>query len=339
MSAPKIRYHFNIRAALILAAIGLTTALGLYVLWGYQEKRILPIGLEQVREFRKAADKPDQADDQDQKSHNNDLALRHLTQYLDARPDDPEGLDIEAKLRLEAKDPLGAASVYEHLIRVEGAREGQADGRAQDRWCEMAQDARRLAEIYIAISDYRRNSLIARLMPEDAAKHYRYHVAELHAKNLLELLDEERLGQAPVEDANAHLLYALALEGQIVPGQTSGDRVAFVAVQREENEQGEKENEGWEVSVEDGAILEYENALELMDKNAPERMDEKARNERMRDDILAAMRLAGLYQKASRKTIDISEQLRKLIAPPKSRPRGQVGTTLTRSRRTRRDRP
>ena len=67
------------------------------------------------------------------------------------------------------------------------------------------------------------------------------------------------------------------------------------------------------MSVEDGAILEYENALELMDKNAPELMDEKARNEHMRDDIVAAMRLAGLYQKASRKTTDIAEQLKKLI--------------------------
>ena len=44
------------RAALILAAIGLTVALGLYVLWGYQEKRILQIALKQVKAFREAAD-------------------------------------------------------------------------------------------------------------------------------------------------------------------------------------------------------------------------------------------------------------------------------------------
>ena len=85
MSAPKIRYHLNMRAALILAAIGLTTALGLYVLWGYQEERILKIALEQVKEFQEAAEK---ADDRDQRSRNNDLALRHLRQFLDARPDD-----------------------------------------------------------------------------------------------------------------------------------------------------------------------------------------------------------------------------------------------------------
>ena len=127
VSALKIRYHLNVRAALILTAIGLTTALGLYVLWGYQEKRILQIALEQVKAVPEGrGSKRTKRDDQDQKSRNNDLALRHLMQYLDARPDDPEGLDIEAKLLLEARDPLGAASVYEHLIRVEGARAAQA---------------------------------------------------------------------------------------------------------------------------------------------------------------------------------------------------------------------
>ena len=107
MSAPKIRYHLNTRAALILAAIGLIVALGLYVVWGYQENRILRIALQQVKAFQEAADKLDQADDREQKARNNDLALRHLAQYLVARPDDPEALDIEAKLRMEAKDPLG----------------------------------------------------------------------------------------------------------------------------------------------------------------------------------------------------------------------------------------
>ena len=131
MSAPKIRYHLNVRAALILAAIGLTAALGLYVLWGYQEKRILQIALEQVKAFQE--DRRTKRMIKDQKSHNNDLALRHLTQYLDARPDDPEGLEIEAKLRLEAKDLLGAASVYEHLIRVEEEPESARPSKASRR--------------------------------------------------------------------------------------------------------------------------------------------------------------------------------------------------------------
>ena len=130
VSAPKIRYHVNVRAALILAAIGLTTALGLYILWRYQEERILKIALKQVKAFRKDADEAEKVDDQDQKSHKNELALRHLTHYLEARPDDAEALDIEAKLRLEANDRRGAAAVYAHLIRVEGRNQDSARGQA-----------------------------------------------------------------------------------------------------------------------------------------------------------------------------------------------------------------
>jgi tetratricopeptide (TPR) repeat protein len=328
VSAPKkIRYHLNVRAVLILAAIGLTASLGLYVLWGYQQKQILDFALEeQIKKFQKAADEADKLSDQDQKSRNNDLALRHLTQYLDARPDDPDALDIEAKLLLEARNALGAANAYEHLIRVEGLEPLAAGGKAPAGQkhapvSSRVQTARRrLAEIYIAISDYRRNDRFAKLEPEKAGQSYQYHVAELHAKNLLGLVEkdpsqpfsEDAHAQPFSEDAHAHLLYALALEGQIVPGQTSRDRVALVAVQ------GEKENEGWEVGVEDGAILEYENALALnapvlKDKKALERMDKKDRDEHMRDDIVAAMRLAGLYQKASRKTTEISKQLKPLI--------------------------
>ena len=318
MSAPKIRYHLNMRAALILVAVGLTAALGLYVLWGYQEKRILQIALKQVKAYQEAADKAEKTNDQDQKSRNNDLALRHLTQYLDARPNDPEGLDIKAELLFETKDLVGAALVYEHLIRAEGAPEPRAagrevpPGREREPVSSRVQTARRrLAEIYIAISDFRRNSLLARLETVKVNNSLRYNAAELHAKNLLEL-DEKAPAQPFSEDAKAHLLYAVALEGQIVPGQTSRERVAFVAVR------GEKGNEGWEVSVADGAILEYENALELnalklMDKKALECMDEKARNEQMRDFRVGAIRLAGLYQKASRKAPDVTEQLKKLI--------------------------
>ena len=174
------------------------------------------------------------------------------------------------------------------------------------RWSRVRTARRHLAEIYITLSDYYRNSQQARRDPVLVANEYRYHVAETHARNLLEL-DEKALAQPQSDDAKAHLLYAVALEGQIVPGQTSRDRVAFVGVR------GEKENEGWTVSMEDGAILEYENALELMDRKAFERLDEKARTERLRDDIVGALRLAGLYQKASRKTTDITDQLKKLI--------------------------
>src|SRR5262249_23798655 len=138
-----------------------------------------------------------QMTDPDQKTHNNDLALRHLIQYLDFRPDDPEALNLEAELltpaidfdaatpvydqlrRALARDPSyqgilrGAASVYEHLLRVEPESARAKDAR------------RRLAAIYILISDWIRTSLFARLMPEDMSKEYKYITAEAHASRLL----------------------------------------------------------------------------------------------------------------------------------------------------------
>src|SRR5262249_9248487 len=140
VAASMIRYHFNVRAALILAAAGLATALGSYALWRFQEERVLPIALEQVKAFQESSAK---ATDLDPKAHNNDLALRHLIQYLDFRPNNPEALNLEAELltpvtapdgaataysqfrQALARDPSylgtlrGAASVYEHLLRVE----------------------------------------------------------------------------------------------------------------------------------------------------------------------------------------------------------------------------
>jgi tetratricopeptide (TPR) repeat protein len=331
------------RAVLTLAAIGLIAALSWYFLWGYQEKRLLQIALEQIKAFRKTADEAEKANDQDQKSRINDLALRHLTQYLDSRPDDVEGLEIEAKLRWETNDFNGAASAYEHLIRAEEQREGPR-AREHESMSRRARDARlRLAEIYIAVSDQHKMNLNTKLMPEEAGKYYRYHVAELHAYNWLgyNLLEEkeneiksatakplkkeeaeailrealreatakleEATAKFPVEKAKAHWLYAMALEDQIVPGQASDEREVWVVVK------GEKARECWKVAVEDAAILEYENALELMDQKDLPLLDEKDRNARAREDIVAAMRLAGLYEKLGKKTAGINGLLQRLL--------------------------
>jgi tetratricopeptide (TPR) repeat protein len=294
---------------LILAATGLAVAFSLFVLWGYQENRVLQIGLNQVKLFQENSAK---ATDPDQKSRNNDLALRHLVQYLTWRPDDPEGLNLEAELlaptadldgatmayeqllQALARDPSylgtfrGTASVYEHLLRIDPEPAGS-----------RAQNARRrLAALYILLSDYIRMSSLARLMPEDMSKEYKYLTAEEHARHLLKEYAEAK---APVDDARtaeAHQLYALALEGQIVPGET--ERVVPVTVR------GERAIEPWQVTVEDGAILEFENSLALQP-----------------GDIVTATHLAGLYQKASRKNTDVVTELANLLKalPSANRPK------------------
>jgi tetratricopeptide (TPR) repeat protein len=297
VTASRIRYHFNVRAALILTVAGLATALGGYALWKYQERRVLSIALEQVKTFQENSAK---STDPDQKAHNNDLALRHLIHYLDFRPDDPDGLNLEAELLTRAtdldgattvydqlrqalaRDPSylgtlrGATSVYEHLLRVEptGPRAQKA--------------RRRLAAIYILVSDYIRMTFLARLMPEDMSKEYKYLTAQEHAYNLLK---ENAEAKTPIEKARAaevHQLYALALEGQIVRGET--ERKVPVTLR------GEETSEHWTVTVEDGAILEFENALELQP-----------------GDVNTAWHLAGLYQKASRTNTDIVTELENLL--------------------------
>src|SRR4051812_10132012 len=103
VSARRDRYRLNLRAGMILAVTSLASALALYILWGYQEKRVLGSAIEQVKKFREAA-----ANEKDPnlRARDHDLALRHLSQYLASRSDDPEGLEIEAELLKSGNDLL-----------------------------------------------------------------------------------------------------------------------------------------------------------------------------------------------------------------------------------------
>src|SRR5262249_12942719 len=108
----------------------------------------------------------------------------------------------------------------------------------------------------------------------------------------------------PVDDARtaeAHQLYALALKGQIIPGET--ERKVPVAIR------GRDAIEHWSVTVEDGAILEFENALLLQPA-----------------DLITATHLADLYQKADRKSTNILTELDNLLKtlPAAMRPKKLV---------------
>jgi tetratricopeptide (TPR) repeat protein len=267
VSAPRYRYHLNVRAALVLTGIGLVAALGLRLLWGYQEDRILRNGLGQAKAFRDAAR---EEKDPQQRSRSYELALRHLNQYLAYRADDPEALEIQAQLvaggAKNADDLYVSAQIYEHLLRV------APDGR-------RAQDARRrLAELYISYSDLYRSSPNARLYPEETGKNLRYYAAELRTDQLLDPRARPR-----VDDAEAHRLRGMALEGQIFAGQTIRNVAGKPSI-----------------DLLQGAIEEYEAAL----KRDP-------------GDLVAAQHLAGLFQQ-SRK--DTAAALRVLDGLVKARP-------------------
>src|SRR4051794_36481561 len=108
VSASRIRYHLNVQAALVLTALGLAAALGLYFLAGYQEDRILRSALAQVKEFHAAGE---EEKDPEKRQRDLNLALRHVSHYLASRPNDPDALEIQVKL-LAGGDPLGAVPVY-----------------------------------------------------------------------------------------------------------------------------------------------------------------------------------------------------------------------------------
>jgi predicted Zn-dependent protease len=199
VSAARIRHHLNIRAVLYLTAVSLAAALGLYFLWESQETRVLASGLRQVKAFQRTGAKQKTREGQER---NYALALRHLNQYLEARPDDPEGLEIEAELLMDRGD-RGAVTAYEHLLRVDPEPAGVRARRAR----------RRLAFLYIFLSDLDRWKYAGR-MPEELGKHLRYHAAELLIDHWIA---ENARAKPPIDDSESHRLRAMALVRQLNP--------------------------------------------------------------------------------------------------------------------------
>jgi tetratricopeptide (TPR) repeat protein len=260
VSANRVRHVLNVRGLITFLVLCAVVGLGGYALWRFQEKKVLAEGFETVKKFQKLAR---EEKDPGLRGQNRDLALRHLVQYLQYRPDDTEALELEAHLLLESGDILAAASVYEHLLRF------QESG-------PKAQDARRkLAEIYIIYSDQYRNSQMAKDQPEYIARELRYHAAELRAQQLV------YEAKPPADDADAHRLLAMALEGQVTSGQRTREINGVQKV----------------VDLADDAIKEYEIAFK---KNPA--------------DPLTAERLANLYLKNKKSTADAERVLDGLLA-------------------------
>jgi tetratricopeptide (TPR) repeat protein len=248
-----VRHYLNVRGLLCLIAAGLVAGLGLYFLWGYQKERFLAEGLRQIKAFQEAGGK---AETPDARQENYDLALRHLSQYLDFSPDDPEALEIEAQIRDGRRDVAGTIATYEHLLRVVKADDPRAK-----------QAHLRLAALYIQMSDYYRSIAQKQHETEEVGKLMRYYAAELR---LIQVLEGNAKANPPVQDALAHRLLAMALEGQIVPDNKTARSVEIPV----EGIHGK--------TLEEAATLEYQKALAL----AP-------------GDAIAAQRLANIYQRSN----------------------------------------
>ena len=132
-----------------------------------------------------------------------DLALRHMQRYTGAWPNDLPGMEYYAKLLALTPQSipqlLNAASVNDRVLRLD------PDGP------ESQEVRRRLARLYIAYSDARRQFAESRKELGSETTDLRYRTAVTVARQLI---------AKGADDAEAHRLLAMALEGMVVPGDT-----------------------------------------------------------------------------------------------------------------------
>ena len=131
-----------------------------------------------------------------------DQALRHLNEYLDQHPDDPPLQLLQARLTAEQADSgprlEQAARMHRRLLFLDGIAEADRD-----------EVKRRLADMYIALTNaYRTQSLNVR-NPEGGVMESRYAAADLLLREIIE--------RHP-DDAEAHLLRGRALEQMLDAG-------------------------------------------------------------------------------------------------------------------------
>ena len=179
-----------------------------------------------------------------------DRALRHLDEYLGQHPDDPPLLLLQARLMAEQADSgprlEQAALKHRRLLFLDGIAEADRD-----------EVKRRLADIYITLTNaYRTQSLRIR-NPEGGVMESRYAAADT--------LLREILGRHP-DDAEAHLLRGRALERMF----DAGDPVTL-----------------------DQAAEEYRRAFDLDRKAAPSVGPGDEARDRM---VQAAIRLASVHR-------------------------------------------
>ena len=188
---PKVRsVRVNWRGLLAVAAAAALLAGGSYLLTRYQEGRVSRAALATARKLHKAGD--------------NDLAVRHLNQHLDLSPADLGALRLKGEILTDAaRSPgelLEAARAEEKIVRL-------------DPEAPAAQDARRkLVDLYVRYGDTLRASVAGlglTFADQIATLDSRYRVAETYAKQLI---------ARGANDAEAHRLYATALDGLAVPG-------------------------------------------------------------------------------------------------------------------------
>ena len=136
-----------------------------------------------------------------EKAGNIDLALQNMNRYVAAWPDDLPGLKYHAKLLAQTPQSIpqlmGAAQANERVLRLD------PDGP------ESQEVRRRIAKLYIQYSDARRRFAEINKEYGSESSDLRYRSAVNVARQLI---------AKGGDDAEAHQLLAMALEGMVSPG-------------------------------------------------------------------------------------------------------------------------
>jgi len=175
----------------VIVMVGVTYLL----VFGSQERRIRAQVLQDART--------------QEKEGNVDLAVRNLRLYTDSHPADLAPLEelarITATSARSTAEALEAASINDRLLRLDPKGANRQETR------------RRLVDLYVRCGDDHRASAVYRLTPEVASHELRYRVAKLIAQDMM---SPEVLAGRPIEPRD-HSLYAMALEGLAVPGDSA----------------------------------------------------------------------------------------------------------------------
>ncbi|MFO0910979.1 MAG: tetratricopeptide repeat protein [Isosphaeraceae bacterium] len=234
-----VKTRTNWTAAILLSCLVLAVVSGLYLVNMVQERRLSREALATAQRLEKDGEI--------------DVAMRHLSQYLAMHPADADALELKTRLMEKvATSPaqaLDVARAYDQLLRLQPG--GQYAQKAR----------RRLVEQYVRYGDLiKQSAVFFEAMPGMSALEARYQAAETHARELI------RRG---ADDAEAHRLLAMALDGLAVPANPAAL---------------------------DAAIKEYRRTLEIDPKDQEaarrlarlylEKMKDEARAERVLDDLL-----------------------------------------------------
>ena len=215
--ANNIQRRLNLKALIILGVVLVAALASFFPIKALSDRSTRQSALAQAKASEKAGDI--------------DLALRHMQSYVIAWPDDLPGLEYRAKLLADTArndaQVLAAAQANDLVLRLD------PDGP------DRQETRRRIIRLYVLYGDIIRRGAELRKEQGSETSSLRYRAAATVARQLI---------AKGANDAEAHRLLALALEGIVSGGDTLGLEGGAASV---------------DTKALDEAIAEYRKSIEL----------------------------------------------------------------------------